>query len=192
MSLLLWTTCKSRPVCYLYYFLSTRQLIIINLWHNMYMYILCHKLYVCMYLLAIKPSYFSCALVGSSDSGRSNSVNWLFWLLTQMCTQGHFGLVFTVILNILNNTRPCFYHQSKTDDSFWPVNVLLTCTRKVWQCLIFKCTRYTLACINILTDFDPCSHRRVKCTRYTLACISTFWLILTLAVTGGLSALDIA
>ena len=53
--------------------------------------------------------------------------------------------------------------------------------------------------INILTDFDPCSSRRVKCTRYTLASISTFWLvlistfwlILTLVVVGGLSALDI-
>ena len=35
--------------------------------------------------------------------------------------------------------------------------------------------------INILTDFDPCLHKRVKCTRYTLASISTYWLILTLA-----------
>ena len=39
-------------------------------------------------------------------------------------------------------------------------------TRKVWQCWTFKCTTYTCTlagtqCINILTDFDPCSHRRV-------------------------------
>ena len=31
------------------------------------------------------------------------------------------------------------FNQSKTVDSFWPVNVLTT--RKVWQCLTFKCTR---------------------------------------------------
>ena len=36
-------------------------------------------------------------------------------------------------LTTRNNTRQCFY-QSKTVDSFWPVNVL-----KVWQCLTFKC-----------------------------------------------------
>ena len=76
-----------------------------------------------------------------------------------MCTQGHFWLVFTVILTTSNNTWQCFY-QSKTVDSFLPVNVLTTC--KVWQCLTFKCIRYTLASI------------------------STFWLILTLAVTEGL------
>ena len=69
---------------------------------------------------------------------RSTSVNCLFWLLTQMCTQGHFWLVFTAILTTLNNTRQCFC-QSKTVDSFWPVNVLTA--RKVWQCLTFKCTR---------------------------------------------------
>ena len=32
----------------------------------------------------------------------------VIWLLTQMCTQGHFILVFTVILTTLNNTRWCF------------------------------------------------------------------------------------
>ena len=80
-----------------------------------------------------------------------------------MCTQGHFLLLFTVILTIVNNTRQCFY-QSKTVDLFLPVNVLTT--RKVWQCLIFKCTRYTLASI------------------------STFWLILTLVVVGGLLSVN--
>ena len=34
---------------------------------------------------------------------------WLFWLLTQMCTQGRFTLVFTVILTTRNNTRQYFY-----------------------------------------------------------------------------------
>ena len=79
-----------------------------------------------------------------------------------MCTQDHFWLFFffTVTLTTLNNTRWCFY-QSKTVDSFWHVNVLNT-ARKDWQCTTFKCTRYTLASI------------------------SKFWLILTLAVTGGL------
>ena len=68
-----------------------------------------------------------------------------------LCTQGHFWLVLTVILTTLNSTRQCFY-QSEMVNSFWPVNVLTT--RKVWQCLTFKCTSYTLC------DFDPCSHRR--------------------------------
>ena len=49
-----------------------------------------------------------------------------------MCTQGHLWLVFTVILTTLNNTRQCFY-QSKTVDTFLPINVLTSC--KVWQCL---------------------------------------------------------
>ena len=62
---------------------------------------------------------------------RTKPVNCLLWLLTQMCTQGHFWLVFTIILTILNNTRQCFY-QSKMVESFWPVNVLTT--HKVWQC----------------------------------------------------------
>ena len=80
-------------------------------------------------------------------------VNCLFWLLTQMCTQEHFWLVFTVILTILNNTRQCFY-QSKTVDSLWPVNVLTTCVHRI------DLGKY----INILTDFDPCtcSSRMVK------------------------------
>ena len=68
---------------------------------------------------------------------------------------------FLSFLTILNNTRQYFY-QSKTVDSFWPVNVLTT--RKVWQCLTCKCTRYTLGS----------------------TCISTFWVILTLVVVGGL------
>ena len=119
------------------------------------------------YKFYLKPSCFSWTSVASTCSYSttwSKPVNCLFWLLTQMCTQGHFWLDFTVILTTLNNTTQCFY-QSKTDDSFWSVNVLTT--RKVWQCSTFKCTRYTLASI------------------------STFWLILTRAVIGGLSALDI-
>ena len=56
------------------------------------------------------------------------------------------------------------FHQSKTVDSFWPVNVLTT--RKVWQCS--TCTRYTLA---------------------STCCTSTCWLILTLTVTGGLRSI---
>ena len=65
----------------------------------------------------------------------------------------HIGAFFTVILTvILNNTRQCFY-QSKTFDSFWPVNVLTT----------FKVClgKY----INIFTDFDPYSSRRVKVSK---------------------------
>ena len=82
-----------------------------------------------------------------------------------MCTHGHFWLLFTVILSTLNNIRQCFY-QSKTVDSFWPVNVLTRTTRKVWQCLTFKCTRYTLAST------------------------SKFLLILTLVVVGGLLSVN--
>ena len=44
-------------------------------------------------------------------------VNRLFWLLTQMCTQGHFWLVFTVILTTMKIQDDDFY-QSKTADSF--------------------------------------------------------------------------
>ena len=70
-----------------------------------------------------------------------------------MCTQWHFWLVFTVILTILNNTRQCFY-QSKTVNSFWPVNVLTT--RKVRHCLAFKCARSDLGkYINISSRREP-------------------------------------
>ena len=89
---------------------------------------------------------------------RSKPVNCLFWLLTQMCTQGHFCLVLLSFWPSWTIPDNAFY-QSKTVDSFWPVNVLTT--RKVWQCLTFKCTRYTLASI------------------------SKFWLILTRVVVGG-------
>ena len=77
-----------------------------------------------------------------------------------MCTQGHFWLVFTVILTTLNNTRQCFY-QSKTVDSFWPVNVLTT--RKAWfDSVSLLSALYLGKFFNILADFDSCSHRRVK------------------------------
>ena len=52
------------------------------------------------------------------------------------------------------------FNQLKTVDSFWPVIVLTT--RKVWQCLTFKSTRYLGKYINILNDFDSCNHTRVK------------------------------
>ena len=94
---------------------------------------------------------------------RSKPVNWLFWLLTEMCTQGHFWLLFTVILTTLNNTSQCFY-QSKTVDSFWPVNVRTTL--KIWQCLTFKCNRQTLGSISKfwLNVFKVC----FKCTHITV------------------------
>ena len=89
-------------------------------------------------LLCLRSTYaFYCSwtFVASSYSGQNQSTH-CFWLLNQLCKQGHFWLVFTVILT--NNTRQCF-DQLKTVDSFWPVNILTT--RKVWQCLTFKCTR---------------------------------------------------
>ena len=86
--------------------------------------------------------------------------------LTQMCQRGHFWLVFTLISTTFNNTRQ-YKTSQKTVTHFdgWSVNVLTT--RKVWHCSTFKCTGYTLASI------------------------SKFWVILTLVLVGGLSALDI-
>ena len=87
-----------------------------------------------------------------------------------MCTS-HRGVVdwyFTVILTTLNNTRQCFY-QSKTIDSFWPVNV-----RKGWQGLTFNAIDIPW---EVCQHFDPCSRRRVnvgnlQCTVYPLTRIS--------------------
>ena len=83
-----------------------------------------------LYIILILLRHFSCR-------GQNQSFA-CFDCWPKCATQGHFWLVFTVILTILNNIRQCFY-QSKTVDSFLPVNVLTT--RKVWQCLTFKCTR---------------------------------------------------
>ena len=97
-----------------------------------------------------------------------------------MCTcQGHFWLVFTVIFDhpqqyktmLLPVKRKRLTHFDlyrlmkflrrviNNWFNFWPVNVLIL-TRKVWQCLTFKCTRYTLA--SIFNIFYPCSHGRVN------------------------------
>ena len=69
-------------------------------------------------------------------------------------TQGHFfGCFLLSFLPPSIITRQCFY-QSKTVISCWPVNVLTCTTRKVRQCLTFKCTTQTLGntvYINILT-----------------------------------------
>ena len=82
-----------------------------------------------------KPSYYWGTLAESCCRGKNQSTAFF-----DCWPKGHFWLLFTVLLTstILNNTRQCFY-QSKTVDSFWPVNVLTT--RKVWECLTFKCTR---------------------------------------------------
>ena len=79
-------------------------------------------------------------------------------------------MVFTVILTTLNNTRRCFYlsktrrcfYLSKTVNSFWPVNVLTCRFDSVRLLSALDIHMYLGKYINILTDFDTCSSRRVK------------------------------
>ena len=108
--------------------------------------------------------YFSWTSVASSYSGQNQSTACFdCW---PKCAQR--GIFDWFLLSCLPpSTIQCFY-QSKMVDSFWPVIVGLLTTCKVWQCLTFKCTTYTLASI------------------------STFLLILTLAVIGGLSTYTVS
>ena len=88
-------------------------------------------------LTLLLSRYFSWKLLSWSKP-----VNCLFWLSTQMFTRGHFWLVFTVILTILNNTRQSFY-QSKTVNSLLPVNVLMhvcVCVH-VCACVYVQCLK---------------------------------------------------
>ena len=118
-----------------------------------------HDVHIYIQIQLLKPSYYCCTWVRSYCWGQNQST--AFFDRWPKCA--HRGIFDCFLLSFwpldLNNTRQCFY-QSKTVDSFWPVNVLTT--RKVWQCLTFKCTRYTLGSIY------------------------KFLLILTLVVRGGL------
>ena len=81
------------------------------------------------------------------------SGNWLFLSVVRNVHTGHFWMVLTT----LNNTIQCFY-QSKTVNSFWPVNVLTA--HEDWQPIIFShCVHLKLghrfhALLKVCFDYD--------------------------------------
>ena len=115
------------------------------------------------YLTLLQLRHFSRKLLW-----RAKPVNCLLGLLTQMCTQGHFWLVFFYCH---------FDHPEQYQTMLLPVNngrLILTC-----KCTLLHIRFDSVWLLSAL-------HVDIQCT---LA--SIFWLILTLAVVGGLSALDI-